>query len=330
MQASLSSVSAAEAVRATVTRVLGEATAAAARLRETADPEALHDVRVSLRRLRVLLRAYESELERIVPGWLAEDVAALAKRTGGARDAEVFCEWLAPRINRLGAGDRSTARWLLERTEARRDASYRTLRRVIPRELANLEPLLRAALEYRPPRERPSSDSKTFRELTARRAGKRMDDLLKALDKIGGEDDDEDAHEARIAAKKVRYILEPALPDRAKSILKGLKALQDDLGTFHDLAEARARVIATRRARGPAGEASSARRLAAMDRLLTRVQREKTALFRRIRRDWLTGPRTRLWPARRWVRAHREAPKPAVPGGRKGARPSRVATGRPA
>ena len=208
------SAPAAPAVRATLERVLDDAVEAAARLSDSGDPEALHDVRVGLRRLRVVLRAYDSELHHGVPRWLTADVSALAGRTGAARDLEVFEAWLAPRISRLPRAHQPTARWLLARTVSRRDAAYRTLRRSVPRAIAMIEPLLRAGLHYRFAGAGAARDGRTFGELTARRAGQRIDDLLGALRKIEDAADDDQAHRARIAAKKVRYILEPALPDR--------------------------------------------------------------------------------------------------------------------
>src|SRR5262249_28122121 len=48
-------------------------------------------------------------------------------------------------------------------------------------------------------------------------------------------DHDREAHAARIAAKRLRYLLEPAEDVRGcKSIIQQLKGLQDDLGQLHD------------------------------------------------------------------------------------------------
>jgi CHAD domain-containing protein len=264
-----------------------------------------------LRRLRVLLRAYRSELHHAVPGWLTEDVSTLAGRTGAARDLEVFEAWLSPRIRRLPRTHQSTARWLLARTIARRDAFYRALRRIVPRRLASIEPFLRAGLRYRSAGAH-ARRARTFGDLTARRAGKRIDDLLGALRKIEKLDDDDEAHRARIAAKKVRYILEPVLPNRGAA-LRGLKALQDAFGALHDLVGARVQILRARRVKGDDGEPPTPRRLAGLAALLARADREKAVLFRRIQKEWLTGPPKMLAPARRWVSQHAPRAKPQVP-----------------
>jgi CHAD domain-containing protein len=307
---------ASQAVRARLTAVLDEAVVAAARLSGSGDPEALHDVRVALRRLRVLLRAYESELHHAVPGWLAEDVAALAGRTGAARDLEVFEEWLAAKAKRLPLARRSTARWLLAKVEERKNVAYRGLRRLVPRGVAALEPLLRAGLEYRPPAgESKGASARTFRALTARRALKRLEDLLAALGKVRTVDDDDVAHRARISAKKLRYILEPAVSARSPRLIKGIKALQDDFGRFHDLDVARIRIRAARRAKADDGGPAPAARLAGLDVLLALAEREKAALFDEIRRLWLTGSPARLAPVRRWIGIHsREGKRPEKQG----------------
>ena len=44
-------------------------------------------------------------------------------------------------------------------------------------------------------------------------------------------------HEARIAAKRLRYLLEPAVrySDRGESLVHKLRRLQNDLGALHDV-----------------------------------------------------------------------------------------------
>ena len=202
------------------------------------------------------------------PPGSTKDVAALAGRTGAARDLEVFEAWLAPRVRRMPASHRPAARWLLARTVAHRDAAYRTLRRIVPRGVATIEPLLRAGLEYRSLSGDADGSGRTFRALSAEVARKRFDDLLDALRKISGPDDDDPSHRARIAAKKLRYVLEPAVTDRSSGLIKGLKALQDAFGTFHDLAQARVQIQRADARVGDDGGPAPARRLAGLDWLL--------------------------------------------------------------
>ena len=68
------------------------------------------------------------------------------------------------------------------------------------------------------------------------------DALAAAVEEIDYPNREVTIHDARIAAKRVRYLLDPvkqALPE-ARPALKLLKSLQDDLGALHDLHVARA------------------------------------------------------------------------------------------
>jgi len=74
--------------------LLDAATAARERLPDTGDAEALHDFRVAMRRLRSTLRAYQPQLEAVVPAKLRRRLRDLARATGEARDVEVQISWL--------------------------------------------------------------------------------------------------------------------------------------------------------------------------------------------------------------------------------------------
>ena len=56
------------------------------------------------------------------------------------------------------------------------------------------------------------------------------------LARVGDADDDEEAHEARISAKRLRYLLEPLTGElpAAAPLVKRLKGLQELLGELHD------------------------------------------------------------------------------------------------
>src|SRR5262245_13624220 len=192
-----------KAARGVVRGHLDAALSASARLSDVTDIEALHDCRVALRRLRVALKAYGPVLKPGVPKDLRKAVSILAGETGPARDVEVFIDWLAAKLLRLLRTWQGPARKLGEKAVARRDALYRRLRRVIPKVLAMIEPLLRAGLSVGARQQGPEQ---TFGEFTARRVEEQVKELVAALEKVTGPEDDERAHRARIAAKKVRYL----------------------------------------------------------------------------------------------------------------------------
>ena len=60
--------------------------------------------------------------------------------------------------------------------------------------------------------------------------------LRRRLDQVRTVDDEKGAHRARIAGKRLRYLLEPIVPHVAEgsATLSRLKALQDAFGDFHD------------------------------------------------------------------------------------------------
>jgi hypothetical protein len=62
-------------------------------------------------------------------------------------------------------------------------------------------------------------------------------DLRWWLAQVRGEGDSAEAHQARIAGKRLRYLLEPLRAgfEEARTLVEGLKTLQDDLGELHDL-----------------------------------------------------------------------------------------------
>jgi CHAD domain-containing protein len=294
---------ASKATRAIVRREFDAAVAAAGRLPDPSDAEALHDCRVALRRLRVALKAYAPMLRPGVPKGLRQALSALADHTGPARDAEVFIAWLSDRIPRLPAASRAAAAWVLERMIARRDAAYRSLRRVIPKVLGMIDPLLRAGLALRGRARSGRSAEPTFARFTAQCAGEQLEALTTALDKIHGPADEGRAHRARIATKKLRYLLEPALSSRGRGILKPLKTVQDRLGEFHDLGAVRTQLALVRRWRaGGYGPARSTR--ATLARVEASAERERLALFRVIQREILRVPRAWLVPVTRWTRRH--------------------------
>jgi CHAD domain-containing protein len=299
---------AAKSARAVVRAHLDAAVSAASRLGEPAEVEALHDCRVALRRLRVALKAYAPVLKPGVPKDLRKAVSVLADRTGPARDAEVFHDWLEGRAPRLRGDAHQAATWLLRRVARQRDAEYRRLRRLLPKGIGMLEPLLRAGLAV-PAARQPGGSS--FEAFTAGCVEEHLGLLRESLDKVRTVADHERAHRARIAAKKVRYLLEPVLTRRGKGVIGPLKAIQDGLGRLHDLGGAATTIAAARRSgearpRAPGGAALAS----GLDRLGALARREQISVFKKVWRDFVVPPRSWLAPAQRWVRRQRPAAPP--------------------
>lgn len=219
-------------------RFLDEAAAAHARMDDPADAEALHDFRVGLRRLRSALRAYARYLGGSVTKKDRRRVRDLARATGESRDAEVHIEWLEKRLGALDARERVGAEHLLAELRDEKAGADRALGREVrkdfPRERWRLSKRLRfyqVQVDLDDPAGGPRLATVLGR-LVRDAAG----EVEAHLDRVASIDDQEEAHEARIAAKRLRYLVEPfqAEVEGGPETIKRLKKLQDLLGEMHD------------------------------------------------------------------------------------------------
>jgi CHAD domain-containing protein len=210
---------------------------ARSRLAGAADPEALHDFRVALRRLRSTLRAFRTEFAATVPRRTRRRLRRLARASGLGRDLEVQRAWIRAQREGLPPEARSGADWLLDRLDSRqREADSRFARR-LGKVYDRLERRLRRALDQPDispggtSRRQPSAIVSVRRMIREGTAEFRRE--LRAVHSLA---DREHAHAARIAAKRLRYLLEPftrELPG-AEAAVAELTELQDLLGEFQD------------------------------------------------------------------------------------------------
>jgi CHAD domain-containing protein/CYTH domain-containing protein len=228
-----------EAARLFALAFLDEACAAAPRLADATDTEALHDFRVALRRLRSALRAYQPWLRGGVKKSLARELRALAAATGGGRDAEVLLAWVEAQSEHIAPRERTGVAWLTGALERRRDEGYAAVRGDVAPRFAAFEAQLRAGLEVYSVSMR-LGERRSVRTLAAALAGlvrEHAADLGEKLAQVASLADEEPAHDARISSKRLRYLLDP-LRDKlpgARELLRELKELQDALGELHDL-----------------------------------------------------------------------------------------------
>ncbi len=305
---SLLEVSADEGARLVALDHLGDARAAARRLEDRSDGEALHDLRVALRRLRSCLRAYDALLGESVGAKLARRMRKLAELTGPGRDAEVQLAWLA----RLSAGASPAhdagLRWLAAELERRRDKAYDRVREDAVRRFAKLEPKLRARLSSyeHVVRVGEPSGGEPFREAAARAIAAQLDALTHQLGGLESIDDEAAAHQARLAGKRLRYLLEPFRDElaEARPIVAELKRLQDRLGDLNDLgtlaltagqaledaALDRARQLREAASGGDDVEhALEGDERPGLFALLTRIRADRLALFEELTASWTGG-----------------------------------------
>jgi len=189
------------------------------------DPDAVHDLRVSCRRLRVAL-------DLLGNGELAEQetqVKELQDALGAVRDGHVQRPWL----------ESTGLQPLLHEADARAGAASAAMGAAVHRFERTAAPVLQEKAKAACPGGK--LGGKRMRDEMQRRLQRLDKRLQKARDLSA-----KNAHALRIAAKKVRYqaeLLDRAFPDVAPRLLDDIEALQDALGELHD-ADARVSMLA--------------------------------------------------------------------------------------
>jgi len=301
---------AAEGARLVALRQLDEARAALERAGDPEDDEAIHDVRVALRRLRSSLAAYRPLLDEPTARTALERAGRLARQMGGARDTEVWLAWLAPRRESARARRRAALDALGAELEARyRLERARALEGVGDR-FEEFEAELRASLLTYSAQvtsaNAPAAPTFALAASDALRCA--AAELEGALAAVAGPNDALAEHRSRIAAKRVRYVLEPlrALVDGPPAALGQLRRLQDLLGDRNDRARLgetlraaleRAALATTQglaeavRARDERAERALRARTSenSLLDLLRAARDESDALFAELAGEWLFG-----------------------------------------
>jgi CHAD domain-containing protein len=260
------------------------------RLIQALEPEALHDFRVGLRRLRSCIRAYRAQLKGSVTGKARDRLRELTRATNPGRDAEVALIWLREQAGRLGPEDASGLFWFTGRLEGRKhdmldpataQAGRKYLKTVgkLRRKLGILE------IEVGP---NPPAKPATFGQVTGGLIRQEVIRLREDLKLLRDVSQIEEAHQARISVKRLRYLLEPVArrERRARALIPRLKEGQDLLGKHHDM-----RILADEIASARSGlPGSNGAGLAGLEHGLATLERlaveEASASFQRFQSLW--------------------------------------------
>lgn len=237
----------AEAFRMSARSALAQTAANAEILVRRRNPEALHQLRVGLRRLRAAYSAFKPLLLGEEADRLKAETRWLAGELNEARDLDVFLEQTFRPAERAESDDpalQALGKWL---TQAQGKAYERALAAVDSERFARLLLDTVAWVEVGSWSRDPAS-----RELREMRiedfAAPRLERRSRRLRKAGRRLRDLDAasrHELRIEAKKLRYAAEffsPAYegaPKRRRAFISALKRFQEALGELNDIAVAR-------------------------------------------------------------------------------------------
>ena len=203
---------------------------------DTTAEEALHDFRVAIRRLRSWLRGFRPWLGADISKKRLRRLAKIADSTRVSRDATVHLEWLVKQRTSLSARQRVGQSWLKERLSKEREEGAGDALAAAD-EFASLAPKLTKRLNfYRAPLREPEN-GELFGRIIAERIDAEASRLRRRLNAIERFTDAEPSHRARIAAKNLRYLIQPVAGFGAEgeAIIETLKQLQDSLGDVHDV-----------------------------------------------------------------------------------------------
>ncbi len=264
------------------------------------EPDAVHQMRTTVRRLRSTLQSFRSFFSQET-GELSAELRWLGGELGTARDAEVLAAGLETRLRELPAD------LIVGPVEARVRGHFATARTSAhaavlealdsPRYFSVLDRLDELI-------EHPSGTSRAKRpagkalQRPVRRTYKRTARRMKqALSLPPGESADAALHEARKAAKRARYAGEavaPAFGADALGFAKRMKKVQSVLGGHQDAVIARAAALELGVLAHQAGENAFSYGV-----LHEREDHEAGRLRRKAGRTWRSASRSRV---RRWLR----------------------------
>ncbi|SDJ70262.1 CHAD domain-containing protein [Actinopolyspora mzabensis] len=203
--------------------------------RSGSDPEDLHRMRVSVRRMRAVLKAGRSWLERDWCRSLRAELGWLGRGLGPVRDLDVQLAGLRREREELDEPERPPATRLIDELAAWRDSARTELLEMMRAE--RYERLLRSlgeAVHDGPPTaSAPPRGSDALYELV--RDG--VTTIERAVGDLGDPPTDERLHALRIAAKRLRYCAELAVPvfdGGVEEVLAAAEKLQDELGVHQD------------------------------------------------------------------------------------------------
>jgi CHAD domain-containing protein len=255
------------------------------------DIEDLHEMRVSTRRLRAILRAARPLL---VPGWaesLRAELAWLGERLGPARDLDVQVEYFKKEAAELESRDRKPLERFITHLLAERETSQQALLDDLksPRYLELVNKLIEAAQE-------PAAvlSTVTLYDIAAGEFAK----WRKAMRQLDRAPTDAELHRLRIKAKRARYAAELAQTSVGKPATKFIaqaKAFQDLLGVHQDA------VLAEHYIREFLDQSTSVRAAFVAGRMVERQRQRRELARAKFRVQWkrLNKQGRKAWGSRK-------------------------------
>ena len=227
------------AARVVALDLLAAAAKHRARLNNKRNTEALHDFRVGVRRLRSWLRALDPWLEDSAGRKARRSLRRAARATNASRDADVRLLWLRAQRAQLTPVERPGLSWVIEQVADERAKAFDTHvgqgARAFDRAERKLDRTLR---EYRVViADNDGDGSPGFSAVMGQLMREHATALAERLGRVHAIRNTGQIHEARIAAKRLRYLmipLEEFVPG-VRELVDELGKLQDALGDSHDV-----------------------------------------------------------------------------------------------
>jgi len=194
------------------------------------DPEALHKMRVAVRRLRAFLRVARPILDREWTDELRAELKWLGQALGAVRDHDVLLIHVRAQVETLPPSDEAALGLIVEGIEREREASRAQMLEALS-SARYLELLGRIELAGEAPRW--NGVRRSVRKL----AGEEFRKLERGMKALGSEPGDTELHRLRVRGKRARYageLAEASVGKKARRFVARAKNVQDVLGEHQD------------------------------------------------------------------------------------------------
>ncbi|MEM7583961.1 MAG: CHAD domain-containing protein [Acidobacteriota bacterium] len=207
--------------------------------RKDLDSEFLHDFRVAVRRSRSALTQIKKVYPEEAIARFKPELAWLGSITGPTRDLDVYLLKMEDYQKGLSAERQSQLEPLVEHLRgAQRRAQKRMVRAMSSKRYRELIDGWERFLHEPSALESPQNAARPIAEVASERIWKVYRRVIKNGSAIDDDTPADPIHELRIECKKLRYLMEffRGFYDREAigRVIKSLKRLQDNLGTFND------------------------------------------------------------------------------------------------
>ncbi len=197
------------------------------------DPEAVHDTRVAIRRIRAVLREIDNVYDKYYVKQLRNQLKSVFNKFGPVRDMEVSNQLL----EKLPVSDKNKAafnKWLKERKKIEDELRQDVIHLIENKELDEPLKILNAIMAL-PIKEKKDKSVEIF---AFKKVNKIREMVLKMRKNVlENFENPEPGHDLRILCKRLRYNIEffkPVLPTTFPKIMRYAKKMQSALGDMHD------------------------------------------------------------------------------------------------